>query len=500
MVGDYFEKIFYVVKKIFPEAEKVEIGKRENLKFIDVFVKRSLKKEDWKIIERKFEKEFGEFLKIITTSSSFSKKLEKQTQRIWFCVFKSKEELENFVKEFEEKKKRDHRFIGEHLDLFHFEEEIVGSGLPIFHPKGQIIRIELIKLIREINEKLEFKEVWAPHLSKTILWKISGHYEKYKEKMFIWETNEEEFGLKPMNCPLHIQIYKFKPRSYRDLPIKISEFATVYRKEQSGELYGLARVWSITQDDHHLFLRPDQIETEVKKIIDAVVNVYRIFNFEFEIELSTKPESYIGSDEIWEIAESQLKKVLEDSKVKYKIREGEGAFYGPKIDFKIKDSMGRFWQLATIQLDFNMPERFNLTYIDRDGKERKPVIIHLAILGSLERFIALLLEHFKGRLPLWISPIQVRILPVSEKFIEAAVRLENKLKENKIRVDLDTEGTLEKRIRKAELEKIPCIITIGKREIEEGTLAIRIKGKVLKMNEKEFIDMIKTKIARRSLE
>ncbi len=439
------------------------------------------------------------YVKILNTSSSFWKLTGKPMQRVWFVAFQTEDELKDYVKRLEELKKNDHRYIGEKLDLFHVEEEIVGSGLPLLHWKGTIIRNELIKFMREINDSLEFKEVWTPHLSKTVLWKISGHYTKYADKMFIWSEDEEEFGLKPMNCPLHIQIYKFKPRSYRDLPFRISEFATVYRKEQSGELHGLARVWSLTQDDHHDIVTPEQIKEETKKILKAAIKVYQTFGLEYKVNFSTKPEMYIGSDEIWEHSQKVLREVLEEMGLDYQLKEGEGAFYGPKIDFDVKDNMGRWWQLATIQLDFNLPERFDMTYVDKDGKEKRPVIIHFAILGSIERFMAMLIEHFKGKLPVWLSPVQVRLLPVSEKFEDEVTKLYKEFRELGIRVDVDSEGTVQYRVRNAEVEKVPYIIIIGQKEVETGTLAVRHERKIRNLSKDEFLKEITEKIKSRSL-
>ncbi|MCD6403092.1 MAG: threonine--tRNA ligase [Candidatus Aenigmarchaeota archaeon] len=441
------------------------------------------------------------FIKVLNVSSSYWKLIDDAMQRVWFVAFPNKEQLEEYVQRLEELKKRDHRYIGEKLDLFHVEEIVVGPGLPIIHPKGMVIRNELIKFMREVNDEMGFQEVWTPHLAKTILWKISGHYQKYVDKMFMWDMDDEEWSLKPMNCPLHIQIYKFKPRSYRDLPIRFSEFATVYRKEQSGELHGLARVWSLTQDDHHVIARPDQIKQEIKNIVKSVIKVYDVFKLEYKVNLSTKPEKYIGSDDLWELAEKSLKEVLEEMRkevgLRYEVKEGEGAFYGPKIDFDVKDVMGRWWQLATIQLDFFMPQRFELSYVDKDGKEKRPVMIHLAILGSLERFMAMIIEHFGGRFPVWLAPIQVRIIPVSQNYVSYASQLLQRMKKERIRVDMDEEGTVEYRVRNAEIEKIPYIVIVGKREAESGKLAVRKAGKVSVLGVDEFISKIKEEIDKR---
>jgi threonyl-tRNA synthetase len=489
-----FEKVFNAVRKVL-EASLVEYGEKEGKGFyIDLDCK-VLYKEDIEKIQKELDKDL---ILITSFSSSFSKKLNKATQRIYFKVFNSEEEKEKYIKEIEEAKRRDHRFLGPQLDLFHFEEEIVGSGLPLFHFNGTIIRNELINFIREINEELGFQEVFTPHLSKAELWKISGHYDKYRDKMFLWKENEEEFGLKAMNCPMHLMIFKFKVRSYRDLPFRIAEFATVYRKEQSGELHGLSRVWSITQDDHHVILTLDQLKDEVKRIIEKCLFVYEKFGLkDVKIKLSTRPDEYIGSIEDWNFAEKKLKEILEEMNIEYEIKEKEGAFYGPKIDFDAKDALGRYWQLTTIQLDFNLPKRFEITYVDKDGKRKVPVMVHFAILGSIERFMSLIIEHFGARFPTWLAPIQVAILPLSEKYIEESLNLLNELKEKRIRVKIFEEGTIEYRVREAELEKIPYIVVIGKKEIEKNILTIRKEGKLIEMKKEEFINSLINEIKNR---
>ncbi|MEM5820864.1 MAG: threonine--tRNA ligase [Candidatus Aenigmatarchaeota archaeon] len=484
--------------KNFIEAKEVEVGEKDGKYFVD-FDCRTLYREDIEKIQDYLDKNSKKHYVILSFSSSFSKRLNKATQRIYFKVFESKEEKEKFLKELEEAKKRDHRYLGERLDIFHIEEDIIGSGLPLFHFNGAIIRNELIKLIREVNEELGYKEVFTPHLSKTFLWKLSGHYDKYRDKMFLWKEDEEEFGLKPMNCPMHLMIFKSRVRSYKDLPFRIAEFATVYRKEQSGELHGLARVYALTQDDHHCVLSLEHLEEEIKKIVKKVVDVYNLFGLEVKINLSTRPDQYIGSLEDWNFAEDTLKKVLESLGLKFEIKEKEGAFYGPKIDFDARDSLGRYWQLATIQLDFNMPKRIGVTYVDKDNKEKHPIMIHFAILGSLERFIALILEHFAGKLPTWLSPIQVSVLPLSEKYEKEAKEFLEELKRNKIRAELLTEGTIEYRVRDAELRYIPYIVVIGRKEIETGNLTIRHRGNLIVMKKEEFIKIILEEINTRKI-
>ena len=495
-----FDLIEKIVKQVVSEAELVEKGEKPEKGYYADFLCKPLYKEEIQKIQELLDKESEKPVLILSVSSAFSKKLNKATQRIYFKIFESEKEKEEFIKKLEEAKKRDHRYLGEQLDIFHTEEEVIGSGLPLIHFKGMIIRNELIKLIREINEKMGFQEVFTPHLSKSHLWKISGHYEKYKDKMFLFEIDEEEFGLKPMNCPMHLMIFKFKPRSYRDLPFRMAEFATVYRKEQSGELHGLARVWALTQDDHHVLCTKEQLKSELKQIVENAMKVYMIFGLEIKINLSTKPEKYIGSDELWEIAEKSLKEVLDELNLDYEIKEGEGAFYGPKIDFDAKDAMGRYWQLATIQLDFFLPQRFEIKYKDKDGKDKTPVMIHFAILGSLERFTALILEHFAARLPLWIAPIQVRILPVSEKYLEYAEKVFETLKKEGMRAEIDENGTVEYRVRKAEIEKVPLIIVVGSKEEEKKSVTVRYKGKTKELLLKDFVERVKDCIVHRELE
>jgi len=446
-------------------------GRREEFIWIDILTDKTFTKDDAREMEKELEKA-GVFAQVINTGVALNRKFG-EVQRVWLVAFRSADELERWRKEYEEKKRRDHRIIGEQLDWFHIQEDLIGPGLPLLHPKGMIIRLELVKLIRKVNEKLGAMEVWSPHIAKAVLWQISGHYEHYRDKMFIWEQEGEEWGLKAMNCPMHIMIYKFRPRSYRDLPIRYAEFATVYRKEQSGELHGLARVWSLTQDDHHFYVREDQLEDELMKIFEAAKEVYDLFGFDYRVKLSTRPEKAMGSKEIWDKAEGILKDILEKLGIEYEIKEKEGAFYGPKIDIDVRDSMGRWWQLTTIQVDFGMPERFKMSYVDKDGSKKRPVIIHFAILGSLERFMAVLIEHTKGRLPFWLAPVQVKVLPVSDAQLKYAQEVHNLLKRADIRVELDSEGTLAKRIRKAEVEKVACIVVVGNKEKKAREVNVR---------------------------
>ena len=425
--------------------------------------------------------------------------------RVNAIAFPTKEKMEEYLKWLKEAEKRDHRVLGRKLGLFTFHEE-VGPGLAIFHPKGFIVREELIKLMREINKKLGYEEVFTPHLYRAIIWKRSGHYELYRDKMVLADVEGEEYGVKPMNCPGHILIYKSEPRSYKDLPIKLSEFGTVYRWEKRGELYGLLRVRGFTQDDGHAFLREDQVKDEVKNILKAVIELLSIFGFKEEdirFNLSTKPDQYIGTDEMWDKATDALREALEELKLRYNIKEKEGAFYGPKIDVEFRDSLGRWWQCSTIQVDFALPERFNLEYTLPDGSKARPVMVHRAILGSIERFMAIILEHFAGRLPTWLSPIQVVILPLTQKQFRYANEVASMMKDKGIRVEVwEATETLSKRIKKAYDQAIPYIIIIGENEEKNKTITIRGRRNLQARNvdPKEFIKLLEMEIKNRDLQ
>lgn len=389
-------------------------------------------------------------------------------------------------------KLKTHIELGNELGIFIMPEE-VASGMPIFKKNGFIIREKLIDLMRKFNEKYGYEEVWTPHAFDLKLWKISGHLAKYKDKMFIFKARDKRYVLKPMNCPGHCLIYRSEIRSYRDLPVRISEFGTVYRNEQSGEVTGLVRVRSITQDDGHIFLREDQIEEEVSNLMQTAIKVYEIFDMkDYKINLSTRPDLYIGSIKLWDKATKALKSCLDKLKLSYEIKEKEGAFYGPKIDVDVKDALGRYWQLTTIQLDFNLPRRFKLNYIDRNGKPAVPVLIHRAILGSLERFIGILLEHYQGKLPFWISPEQIRVLPLSEKYIEYANSIKSRLSNYRVSVDTSN-ATLERKIVNAIKEKVPYMIIVGEKEASSNTLTVRDRegNQLRNITVEEFLNKIK---------
>ena len=378
----------------------------------------------------------------------------------------------------EKLKQNDHRIIGKEMNLFSFSE--LAPGMVFWHPKGLIIRNELINFWRKEHEKAGYKEISTPMILDKKLWQISGHWEKYRENIFLTEYDKRTFAVKPMNCPGGILVYKSKLHSYKDLPLRISELGTVHRQELSGVLGGLFRVIQFTQDDAHIYCSEDQLEEEISNILTLMNSIYNAFKFEYHIDLSTRPEKRIGSDKMWNRAESALENVLKKRKIKFKVNKGDGAFYGPKIDFHIKDSLGRTWQCGTIQVDFSMPERFDLTYEGEDGKKHGPIMIHRAIYGSLERFIGIILESFSGKLPLWLNPNQVIILALTERNNKFAEKVYEKLRNEGIRTDLDERNeTINKKVREAQLHQYNFIVTIGDKEQEASTLAVRDReGKV----------------------
>ena len=417
--------------------------------------------------------------------------------RVYGIAFQKKEDLNNYFKLLEEAEKRDHRKLGTQLDLFSVHDE-TGPGLPLFHPKGTILFNLMRDYWEDIHKKAGYVLVNTPHVYKLNLWKQSGHWDNYRENMFLTEYGGDDFGVKPMNCPGHMYIYNSSSKSYRDFPIRMGEMGVVYRCELSGTLSGLFRVIKITQDDAHIFCREDQVESELKNVIELVFQIYKDFGFkDFHIELSTRPEKSIGSDEIWEMAESTLKKVLKSKKIDYQLNPGDGAFYGPKIDFHIKDALGRSWQCGTLQLDFSMPERFNLTYKGKDNKEHKPVMLHRTIFGSFERFMGILIEHFAGDFPTWLAPVQARVLSFTDRNIKYGEKIFEELEKAGIRVEKDFRSdTVQYKVREAELQKIPYIITVGDKEEESQTLAVRDRsGKVkFKVKAKDFIKQINKEI------
>lgn len=414
--------------------------------------------------------------------------------RIYGTAFLTQEELDEYLKLREEAKKRDHRKLGKELDLFTISP-LVGSGLPLFTPKGTAVREALETFVWRLQRKRGYERVHIPHLAKPALYQTSGHWDKFGDNLFhVRGRGGEEFVVKPMNCPHHTQIYASRPRSYKELPLRFAEITTVYRDEQAGELLGLARVRSITQDDAHVFCRPDQMETEIGTVMDIIHEFYQAFDFELTIRLSRRepatPEAYLGTAADWERAEAALRQALQSRGLEFEEQTGEAAFYGPKIDFTAIDSLKRTWQLATIQLDFNMPARFGLTYTDETGAEVQPMMIHRAITGSLERFMAILLEHYAGALPAWLSPIQVAVLPISDTQNAYAEDTARQLQEAGVRVQVDERSeSVGKKIRESQLQKVPYMLVIGKKEVADGTVAVRSRESkdVRTMRLEEFV-------------
>ncbi|SEL71158.1 threonine--tRNA ligase [Haloferax larsenii] len=391
--------------------------------------------------------------------------------RVYGTAFESESDLEDFLEMRAEAEERDHRKLGQELDLFSIPS-VTGPGLPLYHPNGKKVLDALETYGRDLNEDYGYDYVETPHLFRTELWKQSGHYDNYQDDMFLLDVNDEEYGLKPMNCPGHATIFKQGSWSYRDLPVRYAENGKVYRKEQRGELSGLSRVWAFTIDDGHLFVRPDQIEQEVEDIMDIILEVLETFDLDYEVALATRPEKSVGSDEIWEQAESQLRSVLDASKMDYVVESGDGAFYGPKIDFAFEDALGRKWDGPTVQLDFNMPERFELSYTGEDNEEHRPVMIHRALYGSFERFFMVLIEHYNGKFPFWLAPEQVRILPISDDQIGYAKKLKYELGDFRATIE-DRSWTLGRKIREAQTDRVPYMVIVGGNEEEAGTISVR---------------------------
>ena len=418
-------------------------------------------------------------------------------QRIYGTAFETEKELRDYLNLVEEAKKRDHRVLGRQLEYFSFNEEI-GPGLVLYHPKGAMLRSVIEDYIKREHLKRGYQLVLGPHIMKSDIWMTSGHYEYYKENMYIFKIDNQEYAIKPMNCPGHILVYKSKMRSYKDLPLRFFEFGTVYRNEKSGVLHGLLRVRGFTQDDSHIFCLREQAEEEIINVINFVIDILNVFGFEdFSVELSTRPAKYIGNDADWEAAQKALVGALEKRYLTYEINEGEGAFYGPKIDIKLKDALKREWQCATIQCDFALPERFDLKYIGQDGKEYRPIMLHRVILGSLERFMGALIEHFAGALPLWLAPVQCVVIPISEKVNDYTAAVRKLLAESEIRVTVDSRNErLEKKIRDAEVEKAPYMVIVGEKEEKQKAVSIRSKaeGDIGRMPVEDFIIMVKKEI------
>ncbi len=513
--SDDFEKIEAEMKKIIKEdlpIERFTLQRNEAIKFMKE------QAEDYKVElieelpegeEISFYKQ-GEFtdlcagphlmstgkvkaVKILSSSGAYWRGDEnnKMLQRFYGISYPKASQLEEYLNMLEEAKKRDHKKLGKELELFMIAPE--GPGFPFFLPKGMVLRNVLEDFWRDIHRKSGYVEIKTPMILNEELWHRSGHWDHYKENMYTTKIDNVDYGIKPMNCPGGMLVYKSKMHSYKDLPIRAGELGLVHRHEKSGELNGLFRVRCFTQDDAHIFCLPEQIEAEIAGIMKLVDEVYSIFGFEYTVELSTRPEDSMGSDEQWEMAEGALKKVLKDMDMPYEINEGDGAFYGPKIDFHIKDSLGREWQCGTIQLDFQMPERFDLTYIGEDGEKHRPVMLHRVIFGSIERFIGVLIENYAGAFPTWLAPVQVELLPIADTHVEYANQVKAKLEDVGIRVELDDRNEkIGYKIREAQLQKIPYMLILGDKEKEKGTVGVRSRkdGDIGAMDLDDFIAKI----------
>jgi len=427
---------------------------------------------------------------------------QKMLQRIYGTTWPKKKELDDYLHRLEEAKKRDHRVLGKQLDLFSFNE--AGPGFAFIHSKGMIIWNAIVDFWRSVHDKYEYEEIRTPIILNEELWHKSGHWDNYKENMYFTNVDNADYAIKPMNCPGGCLVYKTRQHSYREFPMRVAELGLVHRHEASGVMHGLFRVRQFTQDDAHIFCVPEQITAEIIGVIELTFEIYKAFGFEdFHIELSTKPEKHIGSDEIWETATNSLEQALKHKAIEYQINEGDGAFYGPKIDFHIRDCLKRSWQLGTIQLDFSMPQRFDLAYTDKDNTEKTPVMIHRAVLGSFERFIGILIEHYGGGFPLWLSPEQVRILPISEKTNDYAKAVEDKLKQASLRCSCDfSNEKINAKIAKAHSEKLPFMLVVGPKEAQSDSVNVRIRG--LRENKTvgtdEFSTMAKDKIADKKID
>jgi len=444
--------------------------------------------------------------KLLHTSSAYWRGDERNPvlQRIYGTAWNTEKELRLYLKRLEEAKKRDHRKLGKELDLFSVSDDI-GPGLILWHPKGARIRHLMEEFWKKEHFKHGYEMVISPHAAKIDLWKTSGHTEFYKDNMFSnMDIEGREYVMKPMNCPFHIQIYKTKLRSYRDLPVRFGELGTVYRYERSGVLHGLLRVRGFTQDDAHLFCRPSQIEEEITKVLDLIVFILQSFGFhEYKIYLSTRPEKYVGSDEGWESATKALETALNNKKLDFEVDPGEGVFYGPKIDIKIKDSLNRYWQVSTVQVDFNLPEKFDISYIEEDGQRHQPIMLHRALMGSLERFFGCLIEHYAGAFPLWLAPVQVILLPITDNHADYADKIAQQLEESGVRVEKDLRNEkIGFKIREAQLQKIPYMIVLGDKEVESSTLGVRRRRskETRTLDLKTFLDEVNEAVKNRTID
>lgn len=490
------EKIEEEMRKIIKEDLKLERSVMPRAEALDLMdeMKEPYKKELINDLPEDEELSFfkqGEFIDlcagphVVSTSKVKAFKLlsvagaywrgsekNKMLQRIYGTAFSKKSELEEYLNILEEAKKRDHRKLGKELKLFTIMEE--GPGFPFFLPKGVVLKNKLIEYWRELHKEYGYVEIETPMILNRELWETSGHWHHYKENMYTVNIDEQEYAIKPMNCPGGMLVYKSEVHSYRDLPIRAGELGRVHRHELSGALHGLMRVRAFTQDDAHIFMLPEQIKDEIKGVVKLINEVYKRFGFKYKVELSTRPENSMGTDEEWQLAESSLQGALEEMNMEFKINEGDGAFYGPKIDFHLEDSLGRTWQCGTIQLDFQLPQRFDLNYIGSDGEKHRPIVIHRVIFGSIERFIGILIEHFAGKFPTWLSPVQVKILPIAEQYNNYAEAVKNRLEDNNIRVEMDLRAEkIGFKIREARNERVPYIIVVGEKEEASQSIALR---------------------------
>lgn len=500
LTSDDFEKIEAEMKKIIKEDLKIERFTKSREEAI-AFMKEKQEPYKVELIEDLPEdaeisfysqgefvdlcagphlmstKDVGKAFKIMSLAGAYWRGDEhnKMLTRLYATAFAKKDELEAYITMMEEAKKRDHRKLGKELGLFMMHE--AGPGFPFFLPKGMTLKNTLLDYWREIHKRAGYVEVSTPIILNRSLWETSGHWDHYKNNMYTTVIDEEDYAIKPMNCPGGVLIYASEPRSYRDLPLRVGELGLVHRHEKSGQLHGLMRVRCFTQDDAHIFMTPEQIKEEIKGVVALINEVYSLFGFQYHVELSTRPEDSMGSDEDWEMATDALRSALDELELPYVVNEGDGAFYGPKIDFHLVDCIGRTWQCGTIQLDFQLPQRFELEYIGADGEKHRPIMIHRVVFGSIERFIGILIEHFAGAFPTWLAPVQVRVLPISDKYMDYAASVKAKLDNAGIRAEVDTRSEkIGYKIREAQTSKIPYMLVVGQKEQEEGNVSVRSRA------------------------
>ena len=445
-------------------------------------------------------KEVGKAFKIMSLAGAYWRGDEhnQMLTRLYATAFAKKDELEAYITMMEEAKKRDHRKLGKELGLFMMHE--AGPGFPFFLPKGMVLKNTLLDYWREIHRKAGYVEISTPVILNRSLWETSGHWDHYKNNMYTTVIDGEDYAIKPMNCPGGVLVYASEPRSYRDLPLRMGELGLVHRHEKSGQLHGLMRVRCFTQDDAHIFMTPEQIKDEIKGVAGLINEVYSLFGFQYHVELSTRPEDSMGSDEDWEMATDALRSALDELQLPYVVNEGDGAFYGPKIDFHLVDCIGRTWQCGTIQLDFQLPQRFELEYVGADGEKHRPIMIHRVVFGSIERFIGILIEHFAGAFPTWLAPVQVKVLPISDKYMDYAEKVKAALDAENIRAEVDTRSEkIGYKIREAQKNKIPYMLVVGQKEEEDGVVSVRsrFKGDEGQASLESFIENIKKEIVSR---